>query len=272
LGTRAEIKNVNSFRFVERAINYEVARQIEVIENGGSVVQETRLYDSDKNETRSLRDKESAQDYRYFADPDLMPVYLEPTLLEQVRKELPELPWQKQERFMREFDLSAYDASVMVSSRALSSFFEETVSHTQAPAKQVANWIMGDFLAALNRHTLDINAAPVSAKQLAELLNRIHDNTISGKIAKTVFEAMWNGEGDADAIIAAQGLKQVTDSGAIEQMIDDVIAAHPQHVAEYRAGKEKLFGFFVGEIMKRSKGKANPQQVNDLLKQKLSAP
>ncbi|MBX9704621.1 MAG: Asp-tRNA(Asn)/Glu-tRNA(Gln) amidotransferase subunit GatB, partial [Gammaproteobacteria bacterium] len=268
-GTRAEIKNVNSFRFVERAINFEVARQIELIESGGKVVQETRLYDADKNETRSMRSKENANDYRYFPDPDLLPVVLEQAFVDAIRAELPELPWQKQARFEQQFSLSNYDAQVLVSSRALANYFETVVAATKAPAKIAANWIIGDVSAYLNKADIDITAAPISAEQLAQLLDRIADNTISGKIAKTVFDAMWQGEGNADSIIAAKGLKQVTDTGAIEAVIDEVIANNPEQVADYRGGKDKLFAFFVGQVMKASKGKANPDQVNELLKKKL---
>ncbi len=268
-GTRTETKNVNSFRFVEKAINHEIERQINVIEEGGTIIQETRLFDADKNETRSMRSKGNANDYRYFPDPDLLPVIVEPVMLEELRAQLPELPWQKQARFISEFSLSEYDANVLVSNQDLAQYFEAVVKATQAPAKQAANWVMGDLSAALNRDSLEITHSPVSAKQLAGLLDRIQDNTISGKIAKTVFEAMWQGEGDADAIIAAKGLKQVTDTGEIETVIDAVIANNPQQLADYKSGKDRLFGFFVGEVMKASKGKANPGQVNELLKQKL---
>jgi aspartyl-tRNA(Asn)/glutamyl-tRNA(Gln) amidotransferase subunit B len=269
-GTRAELKNLNSFRFVERAINLEVERQIDVIESGGKVVQETRLYDADKNETRSMRSKEEANDYRYFPDPDLLPLVIEPEFLEQVKAKLPELPDEKKQRFMQEYGLSLYDAAVLTSSRELADFFEETVKLSGSDAKLCVNWVMGDLSALLNKENLDITESKVSAPQLAGMLRRISDNTISGKIAKTVFEAMWAGEGDADKIIEQKGLKQVTDSGAIEKLIDDVIANNPKQLEQYRAGKEKLFGFFVGQVMKISKGKANPAQLNELLKNKLS--
>jgi aspartyl-tRNA(Asn)/glutamyl-tRNA(Gln) amidotransferase subunit B len=269
-GTRAELKNLNSFRFVERAINLEVERQIDVIESGGKVVQETRLYDADKNETRSMRSKEEANDYRYFPDPDLLPLVIEPEFLEQVKAKLPELPDEKKQRFMQEYGLSLYDAAVLTSSRELAKFFEETVKLSGSDAKLCVNWVMGDLSALLNKENLDITESKVSAPQLAGMLRRISDNTISGKIAKTVFEAMWAGEGDADNIIEQKGLKQVTDSGAIEKLIDDVIANNPKQLEQYRAGKEKLFGFFVGQVMKISKGKANPAQLNELLKKKLS--
>lgn len=269
-GTRAEVKNVNSFRFVERAINYEIQRQIELIQDGGEVVQETRLYDANLNETRSMRSKEEANDYRYFPDPDLLPLEISAEQIESVRSTLPELPWQKQARFEQEYQLSRYDASILVSSRELATYYEEVVAATSAKAKLAANWVLGELAAALNKEALEITNSPISATDLAQLLDRIQDNTISGKIAKTVFEAMWQGKGNADAIIEQQGLKQITDSGEIEKIIDEILAAHPDQVAQYRAGKDKMFGFFVGQAMKASKGKANPQQLNALLKEKLA--
>jgi aspartyl-tRNA(Asn)/glutamyl-tRNA(Gln) amidotransferase subunit B len=271
-GTRAELKNINSFRNVERAINIEIERQIDVIESGGTVVQETRLYDADKNETRSMRSKEEANDYRYFPDPDLLPVVLDEGLLEQVRATLPELPNEKRDRLISEMGLSKYDASVLTSSRELADYFESVLAATgNKDPKQCANWVTGTLSGALNKAGLEITESPVSSEQLGSVLLRIQDNTISGKIAKQVFEAIWNGEGaDADAVIESKGLKQVTDSGAIEAMIDEVIAANPQQLQQYRDGKEQLFGFFVGQVMKASKGKANPGQVNEILKQKLA--
>ena len=269
-GTRAEIKNVNSFRFVEKAIQYEVQRQIAVIQSGGKVIQETRLFDSAKNETRSMRGKEEANDYRYFPDPDLLPLHVTPEQIEAIKQTMPELPWQKRQRFKGEYALSDYDVGVLTSSMELAHFFEVTVTKTQAPAKLATNWIMGELAAALNKENLAITNSPVSAEQLAQLLTRIHDNTISGKIAKTIFEAMWQGEGSADELIERKGLKQVTDSSAIEQIIDQVLADNPQQLADYRAGREQLFGYFVGQVMKLSQGKANPQQVGELLKKKLS--
>ncbi|MFN3397829.1 MAG: Asp-tRNA(Asn)/Glu-tRNA(Gln) amidotransferase subunit GatB [Sulfurimicrobium sp.] len=269
-GTRCEIKNLNSFKFMEKAIEFEVQRQIEILEDGGRIVQETRLYDSDRNETRSMRSKEEANDYRYFPDPDLLPLAVSDAYIAQVRAALPELPPAKRERFMAQFGLPAYDAGALTAARELADYFEATVAALGGEAKLVANWLMGDLSAALNRHDLDIGASPVSSVQLAGLLRRIQDGTISGKIAKEVFEAMWSGEGDADAIIEARGLKQISDSGAIEKIIDDIIAANPAQVAEYRSGKEKMFGFFVGQAMKASKGKANPAQLNDLMKRKLA--
>lgn len=271
-GTRCELKNINSFRFIERAINTEVQRQIELIEDGGTVVQETRLYDPNKDETRSMRSKEEANDYRYFPDPDLLPVVIEPSFVEQVRSELPELPQQKRERFQSEFGLSAYDASVLSASREMADYFEQ-VQRTCGDAKLAANWVMGELSSLLNKSDIEIDQSPVSAEQLGGMILRIKDNTISGKIAKMVFEAMANGEGDADQIIEARGLKQVTDTGAIEAMLDEVLAANAAQVEQYRASDEakrgKMFGFFVGQAMKASRGKANPQQVNQLLKQKL---
>jgi aspartyl-tRNA(Asn)/glutamyl-tRNA(Gln) amidotransferase subunit B len=270
-GTRAEIKNLNSFRFVEKAIQYEVARQVELIESGGKVVQETRLYDSDKDETRSMRSKEEANDYRYFPDPDLLPVEIDAPFIEAVRATLPELPDQKAERFARDFGLSTYDAGVLSASRELGAYFEAVVAGIGGGhAKLAANWVMGEVSSALNRDSVDIEHSRVDPEQLTGLLKRIVDNTISGKIAKEVFEAMWSEGKAADAIIEAKGLRQITDAGAIESVIDTVIAANPKQLADYRSGKDKLFGFFVGQVMKATGGKANPAQLNDLLKAKLS--
>ena len=267
-GTRAELKNLNSFRFIERAINIEVERQIDIIESGGKVVQETRLYDPDKNETRSMRGKEDANDYRYFPDPDLLPVEITPEFIESVRASLPELPDAKRQRFMTQYGLSPYDADSLTQSREVAEYFEAVTALTN-DAKLTANWMNGDVAAALNRAGLEINAIPVTTEALASLLKRIQDNTISGKIAKEVFDALWNGEGTTDEIIEKKGLKQITDSSAIEGLIDGIIAANPKQVEEYRSGKDKLFGFFVGQAMKASKGKANPEQLNAILKQKL---
>ena len=269
LGTRAELKNLNSFRFVERAIEFEIERQIDLIESGGKVVQETRLYDPDKGETRSMRGKEEANDYRYFPDPDLLPLVLDDAFIDAARAALPELPDVKKQRFTAQYGLSAYDAGVLTTSRELADHYEATVAALGGEPKLCANWVMGDFSAFLNKDNRGIADSPVNATQLAGLLRRIQDRTISGKIAKEVFEAMWAGEGDADAIIEKRGLRQITDTSAIEKVIDDVIAANPEQLAQYRAGKDKLFGFFVGQVMKLSKGKANPQQVNDLLIEKL---
>jgi aspartyl-tRNA(Asn)/glutamyl-tRNA(Gln) amidotransferase subunit B len=271
-GTRCEIKNVNSFRFIEKAINSEIQRQIDLIEDGGKVIQQTRLYDPNTNETRAMRSKEEANDYRYFPDPDLLPVIIEDAFLEQTRATLPELPPQKRERFQSQFGLSLYDASVLASSREQADFFEKVVS-ISGDAKLAANWVMVELGSLLNKQGVEIDESPVSAEQLGGMLLRIKDNTISGKIAKMVFEGMANGEGSADEIIDQRGLKQVTDSGAIESMLDDVLAANAEQVEQYRAADEakrgKMFGFFVGQAMKASKGKANPGQVNELLKRKL---
>ena len=271
-GTRCEIKNVNSFRFIERAINSEIQRQIDLIEDGGKVVQETRLYDPNKDETRSMRSKEEANDYRYFPDPDLLPVVIEDSFLETIRAGLPELPPQKVERFQSQYGLSAYDANVLASSREQADYFEEVVK-IGGDAKLAANWVMVELGSLLNKLGIEIDQAPVSAAHLGGMLLRIRDNTISGKIAKTVFEAMAAGEGDADSIIESKGLKQVTDTGAIDKMLDEMLAANAEQVEQYRAADEakrgKMFGFFVGQAMKASKGKANPGQVNQLLKAKL---
>jgi aspartyl-tRNA(Asn)/glutamyl-tRNA(Gln) amidotransferase subunit B len=277
LGTRAEIKNINSFRFVEKAINYEVARQIDVLENGGKVVQETRLYDPDKGETRSMRSKEEANDYRYFPDPDLLPVELDATFIEDVRATLPELPDQKAARFVTTLGLSEYDAGVLTSSKELAAYYEQVAKLLAAgpspanAAKLAANWVAGSLAAALNEHNLEIGESRIDAARLAGLLARIADNTISGKIAKDVFEAMWAEGKDADSIIESKGLKQITDTGAIEKAIDEVMARNPGQLADYRSGKDKLFGFFVGQVMKATGGKANPAQLNELLKKKLSS-
>ena len=267
-GTRAELKNINSFRFVERAINIEVQRQIDLIEDGGEVVQETRLYDSDKNETRSMRSKEEANDYRYFPDPDLLPVMITEEYRQQVRAELPELPEQKQQRYIDDLGLSAYDAGVITASLALSSYFEQVADKT-GDVKLSANWITGELSARLNREEIEIENVSVDADAFALLLLRIKDNTISGKIAKDILDAMWNGEGSADEIIESKGLKQITDSSAIEAYVDEVIANNPSQFEELKGGKEKMMGFFVGQVMKMSKGKANPAQVNELIRSKL---
>jgi aspartyl-tRNA(Asn)/glutamyl-tRNA(Gln) amidotransferase subunit B len=270
-GTRAEIKNVNSFRFVEKAIEYEVERQIELLEGGGKVVQETRLYDSDKDETRSMRSKEEANDYRYFPDPDLPPLVLDDAFIRDVAQTLPELPEAKRGRFMAQYGLNQYDAGVLTSSRALADYYEQVVRDANADPKIAANWIAVELSGYLNRDNKDITQSLVTAAMMAGLLKRLADNTISGKIAKDVLEAMWAGEGDADSVIAKRGLKQITDSGAIEKVVDQIIAANPKQLEQYRAGKEALFGFFVGQAMKATQGKANPQQVNDLLKKKLGS-
>jgi aspartyl-tRNA(Asn)/glutamyl-tRNA(Gln) amidotransferase subunit B len=268
-GTRAEIKNLNSFRYVEKAILYEVSRQVNLIESGGRVVQETRLYDADKGETRSMRTKEEANDYRYFPDPDLLPVVLTDAFIEKIRASLPELPDEKATRFASEYSLSAYDAGVLTASRELAAYFEEVAREVPGEPKLCANWVMGELSASLNKDGLDIGASRLSAAALAALLRRIADQTISGKIAKEVFEAMWASGKGADAIIEAKGLRQITDSAAIERAIDEVMAKNPGQLADYRSGKDKLFGFFVGQVMKATAGKANPAELNRLLKTRL---
>ena len=268
-GTRTEIKNLNSFRFVERAINYEIDRQIDILENGGQVAQETRLYDPDANETRPMRGKEEANDYRYFPEPDLLPVVLDDAYIESVRRSLPELPDAKRRRFEKQYGLGSYDARILTATRDLADFFEATVAAVGGEAKRTANWIIGDLTAILNKSGKSITESPVSPEMLAGLIQRIADGTISGKIAKDVFEAMCAGQGDADSIIDRQGLRQVSDLDTIERIIGEVIAAHPEHVKNYREGKHKLLGFFVGQVMKLSQGKANPKQVNERLKSQL---
>lgn len=273
-GTRCELKNINSFRFLERAIQYEARRQIELIEDGGKVIQETRLYDSDRDETRSMRSKEDAHDYRYFPDPDLPPLFISEEWIEQVRQNMPELPAQKQARFEQEFELSRYDASQLTVDRATSDFFEAILqAGSSTNAKLAANWVLGELSAALNREEISIEQSKVSPAQLAQLIARIADGTISNKIARDVFAAQWDGElnGDVDAIIDARGLKQINDVGAIEAMVDEVLAANPSIVEQHRAGKPKAFNALVGQVMKVAKGKANPQQINEMLKQKLDA-
>ncbi|SIQ80544.1 Asp-tRNA(Asn)/Glu-tRNA(Gln) amidotransferase subunit GatB [Aquipseudomonas alcaligenes] len=271
-GTRAEIKNVNSFRFIEKAINHEIQRQIELIEDGGKVVQETRLYDPNKDETRSMRGKEEANDYRYFPCPDLLPVVIEQSFLDEVRAALPELPNQKRERFQSQYGLSAYDASVLSASREMAEYFEQ-VAKVCGDAKLAANWVMGELSSLLNKDNLEIEQSPVSAQNLGEMILRLKDGTINGKAAKTVFAAMAEGEGTPDEIIKAKDLVQNTDSGAVEKLLDEVLAANAEQVEQYRAADEakrgKMFGFFVGQAMKAAKGKANPGQVNELLKKKL---
>ncbi len=268
-GTRTETKNLNSFRFVERAINFEVARQIDVLEEGGEITQETRLYDANKDETRPMRSKEESNDYRYFPDPDLLPVVIDPEVLQQIKQTLPELPDEKIARFKNDYSLSDYDADNLAMNKDTAEYFEETVKYTGAKTKLVANWILGELSAALNQDSIEISASLVSAQMFGDLLTRIEDNTISGKIAKEVFQAMWAGEGSVDSIIEFKGLKQITDSSEIEALVEQVVVNNPTQVEQYHSGKDKVFGFFVGQVMKLSNGKANPQQVNDLLKNKL---
>ena len=270
LGTRTEVKNLNSFRYVEKAINFEVERQIELIEDGGKVRQETRLYDSVKNETRPMRSKEEANDYRYFPDPDLLPVELDAEFIEAVRQTLPELPDAKQQRFVDQYELKSADAEILTVNRALADYFETVADRSTAAAQAAANWVVGGLSAALNKDGIDIQDSRIAANELAGLLDRIEDKTISGKIAKEVFDAMWAGEGSADEIIEKKGLKQITDSGAIEAIVAAVIEANPSQAADFRAGKDKLLGFFVGQVMKETGGKANPGQVNEIIRKMLT--
>ncbi len=269
LGIRAEIKNINSFRFLEKALHYEIERQREILEDGGVVIQETRLYDADKDETRSMRSKEEANDYRYFPDPDLLPVQVSEEFKKDVLITMPELPDVREKRFIEELELPEYDAGVLTSSKELADYFEAVVDASNADVKQCANWVMGDFLAALNRDNLELQKSPIPPENLASLLNRIQDNTVSGKIAKEVFEAMWFERKSADNIIEEKGLKQITDVDAIAEIVKKVVEENPMQLEQYRSGKDKLFGFFVGQVMKATQGKANPSQVNDLLKELL---
>ncbi len=268
-GTRAEIKNINSFKFVEKAINHEIQRQIELIESGGKVVQETRLYDSVKDETRSMRSKEEANDYRYFPDPDLLPVIIDEEFKAHIKANLPELPHAKKLRFKTDYQLDDESASILTTSSALSDYFEAVVKTSGSEAKLCANWITGDLSAALNKGDLEITDSPISYERLAGLLARITDNTISGKIAKQVFEELWQSSASADEVISEKGLKQITDTGAIEAIIDKIIDDNQDQVDQYRSGKDKVFAFFVGQVMKEMKGKANPAEVNKILKEKL---
>lgn len=269
-GTRTELKNINSFRFVERAINFEVERQIALIESGGKVNQETRLYDPNKNETRTMRSKEEANDYRYFPDPDLLPLEITEAFIKEVQQTLPELPHEKRERFAESYQLNTYDANILISSKEMADFYEAIVASSDNQPKLAANWMISELLGALNKNNLELAQSPITPKQLGQLVARIGDQTISGKIAKTLFEALWQQEGEVDELIEKRGLKQVTDTKSIEKMIDEIISNNPDQVRDYLGGKEKLFGFFVGQAMKASGGKLNPGQLNDLLKQKLN--
>jgi len=268
LGTRTETKNVNSFRFVEKAIHYEINRQINEIESGNTIAQETRLYDSQKNTTRPMRSKEFANDYRYFPEPDLLPVILDEEFINSVKETMPELPNEKKIRLMEVYKLSEYDSSLLAADKDLANFFEEVTKESNSP-KLSANWIMGEFLAELNNENLSIKESKVSSNKLGQLIGRIEDGTISGKIAKDIFEKMWSSGKEVDAIIKDESLEQVTDNKEIESMIDEVIESNPEQLQQYRSGKDRLFGFFVGQVMKASQGKANPRQVNDILKSKL---
>ena len=269
LGTRAELKNINSFKFLEKAINLEVERQIDILEDSGSIVQETRLYDSDKNETRSMRSKEEANDYRYFPDPDLLPVLIDDELLVQIKNSLPELPTEKKIRFIDDFGLSEYDAENLTAQKDIADYFESMIAKG-ADVKLSANWVMGDLSASLNKDQIEIQDSPISAIELYELITKISDNTISGKIAKDVFKSMWEGKGSVEEIIENQGLKQITDIDALENIIDEVVNNNTLQVQQFKDGNSKLLGFFVGQVMKATNGKANPKQVNKILNDKLS--
>ena len=269
LGTRAELKNINSFKFLEKAINLEVERQIDILEDGGSIVQETRLYDAVKNETRSMRSKEEANDYRYFPDPDLLPVAINDELLSQIKKSLPELPTEKKIRFINDFGLSEYDAENLTAQKDIADYFESMIAKG-ADVKLSANWVMGDLSASLNKNQIEIQDSPISAIELYELITKISDNTISGKIAKDVFKSMWEGRGSVEEIIENQGLKQMTDIDALEGIIDEVVNKNTLQVQQFKDGNSKLLGFFVGQVMKATNGKANPKQVNKILNDKLS--
>ena len=271
LGTRSEIKNLNSFRFVEKAIEVEIERQIDVIEDGGRVVQETRLYDADRNETRAMRGKEEANDYRYFPDPDLLPVVIDEALIDRLHAGLPELPAAKRARFVEQYRLSAYDADVLTANPESADYFETAVSASRsASPKTVSNWFQGELTAILKREAVDVGDTQVDAATLGSLVDRVADGTLSGRMGKQVLEALWNGEGTVDGIIEARGLRQISDAGAIEAMVDQVIAAHPEQIAQFRGGKTRVIGFLVGQVMKASRGKANPRQVNEMLRSKLS--
>ena len=270
LGTRTELKNINSFKFVERAMEYEIERQIDILEDGGTITQETRLYDSDKHETRSMRSKEEAHDYRYFPDPDLPPMVLDDSFIEEVRATLPELPETKKARFIDEYDLSDEDASLLTNDRETADYFEQTTKQCDADKKIIANWMIGELFANLNKSELSITQSPIEPEHFASLLNRVHDKTLSGKTAKQVFAGLWEKEGSVDQIIETKGLKQITDSGAIEAIVDEVIATNADQVQQFKDGNDKVIGFLVGQVMQKSKGKANPQMANKMLKDKMS--
>ena len=269
LGTRTELKNINSFRFVERALNHEIERQIAVVEDGGDIIQETRLYDPERDQTRSMRSKEEAHDYRYFPDPDLPPLVISEADLEQLRRELPELPDARLARFISDYGLGTDEAMQLTSQKELADYYENAVTKAGGEARLTANWINGELMSWLNRSNTVLTDSPVSPAMLGQLVQRIRDKTISGKIAKEVFQAMWNGEGNADDVIASRSLTQITDSSAIEQVVSDVISRFPDQSGQIRAGQEKVIGFLVGQVMKATSGKANPQAVNDILKKQL---
>lgn len=269
LGTRAEIKNLNSFRFLERAINFEVERQIDILEGGGTVVQETRLYDSDRDETRSMRSKEEANDYRYFPDPDLPPLVIDDAFIDAVAATMPELPTKRRARFVTDYKLPSVDAAALCADRQTADYFEAVLESQNFEPRLAANWMLGELFGRMNKEDVVLTDVPVTAEQLGKLIERVSDGTLSGKLGKQVFDALWSSDDDVDSIIEAKGLKQITDTGAIETMIDEVIAANPSQLAEYRAGKEKLLSYFVGAVMKASRGKANPAQLNQILREKL---
>ena len=268
LGTRTEIKNINSFKFVEKAINFEIKRQVKVLESGKIITQETRLYDSARDETRPMRSKEFANDYRYFPEPDLLPVVISNEEMQKIKNEFPELPKEKEARYQEEYKLSGYDAQIIASSKSMADFFESAIENTKNYAL-LANWLIGEISAYLNKELIDIKESKLSPENISMLINRIDDQTISGKIGKSIFEEMCISGSSPDEIIDSQGLKQITDNDAIEKIIDKVIASNPKQVAGYKAGKDKLFGFFIGQVMKETQGKANPQAVNKILKEKL---
>ena len=268
LGTRTEIKNVNSYRFVEKAIIYEIDRQIKIVQNGDKVIQETRLYDAERNSTRPMRSKEEAMDYRYFADPDLLPLSLDKAFIDAVRSTMPELPTAKKDRYIHDLGINEYEAEWLTADRDIAEYFETCLS-MGAPGAAIANWLLGDFAAMLNKTAIAITQSPIAPAQLVQLITRVEDGAISGKIAKMIFSTLWEKGGEVDAIIAAQGLKQISDTAAIATLIDDVLAAHPHQLQQYHEGKERLLGFFIGQVMKASRGRANPEQVNTLLREKL---
>jgi aspartyl-tRNA(Asn)/glutamyl-tRNA(Gln) amidotransferase subunit B len=272
LGTRCEIKNLNSFRFLERAIQFEASRQIDILEEGGTIRQDTRLYDADRDETRPMRSKEDAHDYRYFPDPDLPVLEIPSVWIEQVRASLPELPEAKRVRYVEGLGLTEYDAATLSASRETASYFEALMAELGGQAKLCANWVMGELAAALNRDGAEIGQSKVSSAALAVLLKRVAEGAISGKVSKDVFEQMWNSGASADAVIAAQGLRQISDSGALEKIVDEVIAEHPAQAEDYRGGREKVLGFLVGQAMKHSKGQANPGQLNEIFRRRLAKP
>jgi aspartyl-tRNA(Asn)/glutamyl-tRNA(Gln) amidotransferase subunit B len=270
LGTRVEIKNINSFKFVGEALNYEIQRQIDCIKHGEEINQETRLYDPSTKKTKAMRDKEDAHDYRYFADPDLPPLIIEQETINEVRESMPELPAAKRSRFEEEYSLSSYDAKILITDKNIAQYFEDVCSDTTADSKLVANWVSGELLAYLNRNNISITTCPVSSKKLASLLSKIADNTISGKIAKTIFEYLWENDVEVEVVIKEQGLNQISDPAELKAIIAGIMAEFPEQTNDYQNGKDKLFGFFVGQMMKKTQGKGNPKLINELLLNMLS--